>query len=255
MARTEAEFQQLQRRFTAAVRDPAATAVAGVEPRRLRVYQELVYNTVEGFLRSGFPVLHAISDDTGWQRLVRDFVRRGRCRTPYFLEIGQEFLRYLQTERAPEPADPPFLLELAHYEWVELALDTDATDLAAIAADADADLLAGIPLLSPLAWALAYRFPVHRIGPVFQPQQPSAEPHYLLVYRNRADSVRFMEINAATARLLELLRQPAATTGRELLAQLARELAQPDPAPIMVFGAQLLLRLAAEDVILGALPA
>lgn len=254
------DFQAMQRGFAAAVRAPALPVPAGVAPRRLQVYRELVRNTLEGFLRSGFPVLRACCGELHWQRLVDDFQRDGRCRTPYFLEIGQEFLRWLQQERSPQPDDPPFLLELAHYEWVELALDVDETDLDTIAADRDGDLLARPPVLSPLAWALAYRFPVHRIGAGFQPAVPDAEPNYLLVYRNRLDAVRFMAINAATARLLELfrqpmLRQPEPPCGRDALAQLAAELAHPDPAQLLEFGTGLLRQLAAEDVILGASPA
>src|SRR3546814_6431904 len=38
-----------------------------------------------------------------------------------------------------------------------------------IAHDARGDLLAGCPLPSPLAWPLAYAWPVHRIGPDHQP--------------------------------------------------------------------------------------
>lgn len=249
------DFQAVQRGFAAAVRDPALPVPAGVAPRRLQVYRELVRNTLEGFLRSGFPVLRACCGELCWRRLVDDFQRDGRCRAPYFLEIGQEFLRWLQEQRVPQPDDPPFLLELAHYEWVELALDVDETDLDTIAADRDGDLLARPPVLSPLAWALAYRFPVQRIGAGFQPAFPDAEPNYLLVYRNRADAVRFMAINAATARLLELFRQPEPPCGRDALVQLAAELVHPDPAQLLEFGADLLQQLAAEDVILGASPA
>ena len=31
-------------------------------------------------------------------------------------------IKYLEQERNPHFDDPPFMLELAHYEWVELAL-------------------------------------------------------------------------------------------------------------------------------------
>jgi hypothetical protein len=48
----------------------------------------------------------------------------------------------------------PWLHELAHYEWVELALQIADDDLPPH--DPDGDLLAGKPVPSPLAWALAY---------------------------------------------------------------------------------------------------
>ena len=54
------------------------------------------------------------------QEMVRDFMRRHRSTTPLFTEVGQEFLAYLQDERGPQAGDWPFMLELAHYEYVEL---------------------------------------------------------------------------------------------------------------------------------------
>ena len=67
---------------------------------------------------------------------------------------------------------PPFAQELAHYEWVELALDV-AEDEAPVY-EAGADLLAGAPVLSPLARPLAYTWPVHRLGAAYQPAEPPA---------------------------------------------------------------------------------
>jgi hypothetical protein len=123
--------------------------------------------------------------------------------------------------------DPPFLLELAHYEWVELALDIapDSIDPAGI--DPNGDLLAGVPVVSPVAWSLGYRFAVHRIGPDFQPERPGPEPTRLVVYRTRQGGVEFLEVNAVTARLLDLLEQNDQTTGRDALTQIAAELCTP----------------------------
>ena len=76
------------------------------------------------------------------------------------------------------PSDPPFLAEMAHYEWVELALDV--ADAVLPEPSAFEDILAVVPQLSPLAWSLSYGFPVHRIGPAFRPIA-AAEPTYLVV--------------------------------------------------------------------------
>src|SRR3546814_14577182 len=70
----------------------------------------------------------------------------------------------------------PWLRELAHYEWAELALQISEATREDIAHDARGDLLAGCPLPSPLAWPLAYAWPVHRIGPDHQPPEQPAAP-------------------------------------------------------------------------------
>jgi hypothetical protein len=77
--------------------------------------------------------------------------------------------------------------------------------------------------LSPLAWVLAYRFPVHQIGPEFRPDT-EGDPTYLVVYRDRSDKVQFMALNAAMARLLELLRDADRESLPAVLATLAQEL-------------------------------
>jgi hypothetical protein len=220
-------------------------APEGIEPRRLKIYQDLVYNNLEGFISSGFPVLRSLYADEQWHDLIGDFIDRHRCHTPYFLEISQEFLRYLTQDREDSAADPPFLAELAHYEWVELALDVSEKSI-----DSMGHLqrpLEEVVVLSPLAWLLSYHFPVHKIGQSFQPGEP-AEPTFLAVYRNREDEVRFMELNSATARLLELLRDNTKATGREILSRLAGELNMSTEA-VLGFGSELLADLAEQSII------
>jgi len=222
-------------------------APEGIEPRRLKIYQDLVYNNLEGFISSGFPVLRSLYTDGQWHELIGDFIDVHRCHTPYFLEISQEFLRYLTQVREDRGADPPFLAELAHYEWVELALDVSEKNI-----DNMGQLQAALEevvVLSPLAWLLSYHFPVHKIGQGFQPCEPG-EPTFLVVYRNREDEVGFMELNSVTARLLELLRDNASATGSEILFQLAGELNMPTEA-VLGFGSELLTELAEQSIIVS----
>lgn len=247
------EFQKQQARFTAHLRDPDnAPAPGGIEDRRLNIYRELFYNNIEGFLANAFPVLHLLLEPACWHAMVRDFFARHRSADPLFQGLAEEFVRYLDDERGTLTGDPPFLRELAHYEWVELALSVAEDTLTPALADPNGDLLDGVPLVSPLAWTLAYDYPVHRIGPNFQPQLPDAQPTLLIVWRNRADEVKFMEINAVTARLMELLGGAAPASGRELLLQIAAEASHPDPQQLLREGADLLQGLRMRDILLGA---
>lgn len=245
-------LEDLQRRFAAHLRDPAGTAPPeGIEERRLRIYRELFLNNVAGLLAGTFPVLHSIYGAERWQSLVRDFYREHRCHTPLFLEIPREFLQWLADERTPSTDDPPFLGELAHYEWVELALAIDERDLADVEADRDGDLLTGVPLVSPLAWPLAYRFPVHRIGPQYQPAEPPEQPSFYIARRDRQDAVGVLHVNAVTLRLVERMQQHPALTGAAQLAALADELPRFDRAGIVANGTGTLEQLRAADVVLG----
>jgi hypothetical protein len=251
----ERQLDELQRRFAAHLRDPArAPAPEGIEDRRLQIYRELFFNNVAGLLAGTFPVLHEILGPGRWARLARDFYRDHRCHTPLFLEIPREFLDYLGKEREAQPDDPPFLYELAHYEWVELALAVDEQDLATVDADTAGDLLAGVPVLSPLAWPLAYRFPVHRLAPQYQPAEAPAEPSFYVARRDRRDQVGFMQVNAVTLLLVERLQQQAELTGAAQLEGLADELPQLERAAVHAGGAAALRELLEADVVLGTRP-
>lgn len=249
-------LDDLQRRFAAHLRDPAAApAPEGLEERRLQIYRELFFDNISSLLAGTFPVLHRTLGPERWTRLVRGFYRDHRCQTPLFMEVPGEFVAYLDGERTAEPGDPAFLCDLAHYEWVELALAVDERDLASLAVDPDGDLITGVPLLSPLAWPLAYRFPVHRIGPDFQPAEPAPQPCFYLARRDRRDAVQILEASAATLRLVERLQQHDGLTGAQHLEALADELPQLDRDAVRSGGTTTLRELRATDVILGTRPA
>lgn len=102
--------------------------------------------------------------------------------------------------------------------------------------------------MSPLAWRLSYQFPVHRIGPEFQPGQVPEQPTFLVVYRNRQHEVKFLEANAVTMRLLQLLEE-ADMTGEAALLAVAEELKHPDPSQVVNSGHDLLTQLFGLDII------
>ena len=249
---TRPDFINTQYAFAAHIRDPDhQPAPVGIEDRRMGIYRELFYNNVEGFLSSSFPVLRSLYDDDQWHAMARDYFHHHLARSPLFLEIPREFLTWLHDERDPQADDLPFLYELAHYEWAELALNIaeDSTDQSAI--DPDGDLLVGIPVLSSLVWHMTYTWPVHRIGPDFIPADGDQAATSLVVYRNGNDEVGFMEINPVTKRLLELLEANDMASGRELLAQIATEMAHPDAGVVISGGFEIMQNLHNKGIITG----
>lgn len=242
------EFQRYQLAFTAHIRDPKAyPRPPGVEARRMNIYNELLLNNIEGFLLTCFPVLRQVLGARRWARLVRAFFSTHRSRTPYFRQIPDEFIQFLQNEWTPADGYPPFTLALAHYEWIELMLAVSNRNVER-AFDAAGDLIAGVPLLNPVLANLRYDWPVQRIAPRRKVQPAET---YLLVFRDADDAVQFSEINAFTARLLVLL-EPGTLSGRAALERIAIESRHPDPALILQAGGALLGDLRARGAILGS---
>ena len=233
-----ASFITTQAKFSHWMRDPENhPAFDDIEPRRMAIYASLVYNNIESFLANGFPVIRAISTDLQWAAMVRDFIITHRSESPLFHEISQEFVAYLSNER-DNSTDPAFLLELAHYEWVELALSVSTDEIPATAPE-PLDLLAVKYQLSPLAWLLQYQFPVHEISPNFQPEHAADIPISLLVYRAADDGVTFIECNSVSARLLDLLQQNI--SAQIAAEQIVTELQHPNP-DIVLDGARKLIQ-------------
>ena len=106
-------------------------------------------------------------------------------------------------------------------------------------------------VLSPLAWPLSYRFPVHRIRPDYQPASPPEEPTHLLVYRNRKDEVRFMELNAITRLLLQIRVERPDASGADLLRLTAERAGHPHPERVREKGLELMRDLLERDILLG----
>ena len=249
-------LRSLQTRFAAHIRDPENHAAPrGIEDRRMNIYRRLFFNNINKFLASNFPVLRKLYDNEAWQQLVRDFYIEHRCQTPLFPEMPKEFLRYLQDQRKDRPGDPAFLLELAHYEWVELALSMDENELEDTVANSTGDLMQEVPVLSPLAWPLSYRYPVHRIRPGFEPEAPPDEATHILVYRDRSYKVKFMQLNDVSRLLLNLLQENRGLTGLELLTEIASKINHPDPSVLIENGKKLLQNLSRKDILLGTRPA
>lgn len=231
------------------VRDPAAHAgPPGIEARRLKIYSDLVYNNLDTLLAGGFPVIRKTLGDVAWQALVRGFLARHHSHTPLFTELGREMVAFLESDAGSDPRRP-WLAELAHYEWAELGLQL--SDAAIPPHDPHGDLLAGIPLLSPLAWPLAYRWPVNRIGPGFEPRQTPPEPTLVLLRREPDGRIHFSTLSPLLFRLLELVGANADRDGRALMQQLSSEAGLADFDGFLREAAPMLQRLHAEGVLPG----
>lgn len=246
MSRLREQFEVMAQH----VRDPDAHAgPPGIEARRLKIYSDLVYNNLDGLLAGNFPVIRKTLGDAGWQALLRGFLARHHSRTPLFTELGRELIAHIEAEPDPQR---PWLAELAHYEWAELGLQL--SDAALPPHDPHGGLLDGAPLLSPLAWPLAYRWPVNRIGPDFQPVESPAEPTLVLLRREPDGRIHFSALSPLLFRLLELVGANDGRNGRALLQQLADEAGQLDFDAFLAEAAPMLQRLRDEGVLLRAGP-
>jgi len=242
-------FQQ-QNTLGLYLRDPDHCAPpAGMDVTRAQVYRDLIFANLSSLLSGTFPVLIKILGDEHWRSLVRIFLRDYRARTPKFGEIAKEFVEFLASEpqALAEGSWPPFMVELAHYEWIEMALQQSEAEPLPLS---DAGLSLDQPLqVSPLAWPLAYAWPVQLVGPDYQPQTTPAQPTLLLVRRAEDWSVKFSALSPLAWRLLQRIEEFPQLDGREQLEGLAVEAGMAGSPEFMESGVVLLRQMHEEGVL------
>ena len=250
MAKPTIALEAQQQAFTAYLRDPEHQAPpAGMDRARVEIYRDLVFDNLLSLLSGTFPVLRSVLGETDWRRLLRIFLREHRCVTPKFGEIAGEFVAWLAAEPAilRDAGWPAFMVELSHYEWIEMALQqAEAEPLPA----SDPGRLLDQPLrLSPLAWPLAYAWPVQRLGPAWCPTAPGAAPTLLLIRRDADYRVHFCELSPLAWRLLQRLEAFPQLTGHAQLQGLAQEAGIDDLETFLANGLSLLQQMHAQAVI------
>lgn len=244
-------FQQFQDGFAARIRDPQGAPLPEQVPeRRMRAYEELVFNNIEGFLLSCYPITRKLLDDELWEQVVRRFVMEHRCATPLFREIPKEFLDWLDGKFHALFPTMPFLQEFMHYEWLELAVSIASEEVDPSQITASGDCLDGVPVLNPTTQLACYSYPVHLIGPGFQPEQADGQVHCYLLYRDAENEVQFVQLNPVSAHLIVLLQQQE-KTGREALLQIAREINNQEPEALVAAGGEQLEQFRQAGVVLG----
>ncbi|AWL11362.1 hypothetical protein HMF8227_00867 [Saliniradius amylolyticus] len=243
-------FKQVQREFYQHIRDPEhSPRPEELEDRRMRIYRELFFNNVKGFLDTGFPVLKSLYSELNWQKLCRQFFVEHRCRSPYFVDISKEFVEYLDREYQPRPDDYPFLAELAHYEWVELALDSSTQTIAP--EQLVTQLVPSSALsISPLAWLLSYDYPVHQVAPKYCPDS-SDGPYYFVVHRDIEHCVHFTQLNPMNAVMLDFIDNHPGVSTEMVITQMTSHLPQLAPQQVYQGAMAALQELAHKQVLIG----
>jgi len=213
------DFAHIQKMFTDRIRNQTAQSIDNIEDRRLAVYRELFFNNLESFIAGTFPVLKECLVENTWQDLIRIFFIKHACETPYFLEISEEFLHFIETDTQASAMLPEYGYSLAHWEWMELFADayveTSNDEVLRIEfIESQSSVLTSIEC----AWLQAYEYPVHKISADVEINKEAA---FLLVYRNSQDEVKFIELNPLSYLLFEAIKQNQSCTVEEIVSSLA----------------------------------
>lgn len=213
-------FREYQFKFIDYVKDPQSALPESLTHERMAVYRELFFNNILGFVSQAFPVLKSMYSEQAWRDLVDLFFKQHDCHSPIFIDIAEEFLQYLQQEYVIQASDPDYMLELAHYEWLELVVSTRFSDpfLQNISQLNEETMLA----LEPSCQIAHYQFPVHEISADNHDVEISEAGYFFCIYRDADDNVQFMQLNPMSAQVLAYIQQNGQTLTKHLLAWLVK---------------------------------
>lgn len=219
------DFQRQQLQLAETIRKNTGE-LEGIEPRRIKIYQDLFFNNVEGFCSSAFPVFKSLISEPDWLELVRAFFVNHHCETPHFCEIAQEFLEFL-FEHYAEQLPYPYMLELAHYEWAELASSVAITERNTKPQTQDFQLEQSY-FVPESVMALSYQYPVHTIS-ADNAKSVEPSPTSLIVYRDFDQDVQFMLVDPLSIVSLQLLNQAQEQEQTLSVSQLINQINQLNP--------------------------
>jgi hypothetical protein len=239
------ELAALCARHGLAADDGAALAA---ELERWLVYRKLVQGTLRDAVALAIPRtiarLGALFDEY-FARFLRE---RGPA-THYLRDVTSELLDYCAPLWAADARVPPWTLDLARHEAVQIVVSS-LRERALPAPPGELALELGRGLrFAEAARVVRYAFAVQRLSADEADRSaPDAVPTALLVYRDREHDVRYLELTPLAAALLERLMAGASLEDAVLGA--CRDSGH-EPASALEGTARLLAELAERGVVLG----
>ncbi|WP_175404595.1 DNA-binding domain-containing protein [Endozoicomonas atrinae] len=248
------DFQVVQQQFTEAIRHQTDNPFNQIKSERFAVYPRLIRNNIVNFVSQGFPVLTKLLTEAQINHLVDRFMIEHHASSPYFIDISGEFLAWLNSAPMSDQSHtlPPFLQELAHYEWLETHLlgneqNEPPAEVITDFSDSENELIWSVN-----AVAGAYQYPVHKISRDFQPQTAPEQPTLLIIYRQENET-RFLTVDALAWQLFQTASTLDQPLNRELLInQTLQHLTTAERVQVKPYAEQALVNYHQLGLILGA---
>lgn len=247
----EPAFQTAQRALARHLRNPAEYPAPALPEERLAVYRHAVRHNIAEFLASNYPRLKDVMETSVWDALVDDYLAHHPARTAAFSRLPGEFLEFLKA-RGGHSTYPPYIEELAHFEWLENHLCCDERALPEPASlDLQGDLLRDEIIVNPVHALVTYRFPVHVIGDAFRPDDAPPRPTHLVAFRDWNFAFAVLDLNPVSRELLEAVMAVGAPPAGEILLEMAKRLGQLSADAVVQGGHEILTRMRTRQLILG----
>ena len=179
--------------------DYLRTAKTPLSPKGTeKIYHRLLRANLQELLANIYPRLIEHLGEEKWQFLLDQFLCIHKANTPYFYQVPDEFLSFLWHNKALY-GQWPWLWALAHFEWMELVATVADENLP----EPDSQGMR----CSPLAYYCQYEYAVYPLDKEYAPLALRTQPWQGIVYRNRAQEVQWLALDAWSALLFTIIQQ------------------------------------------------
>lgn len=184
---------------------------------RFVLYRQLVFGRFWGALEVSIPRTMARMEKNILQQNVREFIFQQATKSVYMRDVAPEFMIFVGNRWHDELHQPEYLKELALHELFTIDIAAGLDDEAKSPID-QVDLDTCL-LFQQAAKLTHYRYAVHRLP---EDEEDRSEPErgdwWILGYRDDEHRVRFLELTALAASVVDTLMQghclqDAATSG------------------------------------------
>jgi hypothetical protein len=180
------------------VRDESQSAL-GASMSRLLIYRDLARTALEDPLPDCFPITHALLVEAGlWRKCVDAFLASRTIQSSYYRDVNPAFVAWLSSSAWGQDRWP-FLLQLAHFEYIEVEILRWPDELLSndLKANPTVDLHV---VFDGAARNLAYTHQVHKASKALP--EPQAGETFLLGYRDSEGDFFYSELSAHASAFL-----------------------------------------------------
>ncbi|VAW30284.1 hypothetical protein MNBD_BACTEROID07-1579 [hydrothermal vent metagenome] len=166
-------------------------AIPGTRQKGLDQYRRLIRNNIHNAMEQAFPIAYTVLKETQWNTLIDDFHANHPAATPQVWKLPEEFYTFAEANHYDEKFSLPFLNDLLHFEWIEIAVHTMA-DKTTDAFSKDGNPLTDKIVVHPEYRMIQLNYPVH----LYAAEEALSHKgdYFLLTFRTRDFDVRFVDL-------------------------------------------------------------
>jgi len=213
-------------------------------PDNLNQYRRLVFNIISDALGTSYPISAKKVGADDWEQLVDDFFSNYPCSSAQIWSMPYELITYLESDEHPIKLKFPWLMELLHFEWLEVEIFCDEDE--EVHAEKSTEVLNEKLVINPTLRLEHFTFPVHKAI-----ELKEQGDYYLLAYRSSEnDKVYFEEITGFLALVIHQIANTELIL-RDILIESGKKLGITDEHVLLQEGKVFAEKMLQKTVFLG----